>query len=209
MTSRRTALAAAIFVVTFVAGLFLVNNPDTDASPATFADFYAKSGNRLHLILAAVLLSASALAWIVTVNGLRERLGDCVASRVATTAAAATAALIGVAGTMLAIIPAAMVFGSAPAPGVDLARFLPQAGYAALTLFAMPTAALTVTAIGIGALRTGALPRWLAYLGFAASVVLLASLEFFPMLLFVVWVIATAVVLARRPLRIPLPATAV
>jgi hypothetical protein len=208
MTSRRTALAAAVFVVTFVAGLVLVNNPDTDSSAATFAQFYGQSGNRMHLILSAVLLSASALAWIVTVIGLRERLGDGAAARVATTAAAATAALIGVAGTMLAVIPAAMTFGSAPEPGIDIARFLPQAGYAALTLFAMPAAALTVTAVCIGALRTSALPRWLAYLGFAASLLLLASLEFFPMALFVVWVVATAVVLARRPLRIPLPAAA-
>jgi hypothetical protein len=208
MTSRRTALAAAIFVVTFVAGLFLVNNPDTNSSAGTFARFYAQSGNRVHLVLAAVLLSASAIAWIVTVNGLRERLGDGAATRIATTAAAATAALIGVAGTMLAAIPAAMAFGSAPAPGTDMARFLPQAGYAALTLFAMPTAALTVTAVCIAALRTGALPRWLAYFGFVASLALLGSLEFIPMLLFVIWVVATAVVLARRPLRIPQAVTA-
>lgn len=208
MTSRRTALAAAIFVVTFVAGLFLVNNPDTNSSAETFARFYAQSGNRVHLVLAAALLSASAVAWIVTANGLRERLGDGAATRIATTAAAATAALIGVAGTMLAAIPAAMAFGSAPAPGTDMARFLPQAGYAALTLFAMPTAALTVTAVCIAALRTGALPRWLAYFGFVASLALLGSLEFIPMLLFVIWVVATAVVLARRPLRIPQAVTA-
>jgi hypothetical protein len=208
MTSRRTSLAAAIFAVTFVAGLLLVNNPDSESSPATFARFYAKSGNRVHLVLSAVLLSASALAWVVTVTGLRERVGDGAAGRVASTAAAATAALIGVGGTLLAAIPAAMTFGSAPAPGVDLERFLPQAGYAALTLFAMPAAALSVTAICVAALRTAALPRWLAYLGFAASVLLLASLEFFPIVPFVVWVVATAVVLARRPLRIPLPATA-
>jgi hypothetical protein len=207
MTSRRTALAAAAFVVTFVTGLMLVNNPDTDATAATFTHYYSQSGNRLHLILSAALLSASALAWLVTVAGLRERLGGGPASRLATTAAAAAAALIGVAGTMLAVIPAAMTFGSAPPPSTDVARFLPQAGYAALTLFAMPAAALSVTAVSMAALRTAALPRWLAYLGFAASLLLLASLEFFPMLVFVVWVAATAVVLARRPLRIPLPPT--
>src|SRR5689334_18531415 len=129
MTSPRTSLAAAIFVVTFVAGLLLVNNPDSDSSPATFAQWYAKSGNRVLLVLSAVLLSASALAWIVTVAGLRERVGDGAAARVATAASGASAALIGVGATLLAAIPAAMTFGSAPAPSVDLERFLPQAGY--------------------------------------------------------------------------------
>lgn len=205
MTSRHTALAATVFVVTFVAGLFLVDNPDTNSSPATFVHYYSQSGNRVHLILSGVLLSAAALAWILTVTGLRERVGDGVAARIAATAAAATAALLGVAGTMIAVIPAAMAFGSAPAPGGDLARFLPQAGYVALTMFAMPAAALTVTSLCLGALRSGTLPRWLAYLGFAASVLLLGSLEFFPMALFVVWMLAVAGVLARRPLRIPVP----
>jgi hypothetical protein len=208
MTSRRTALAAAIFVVAFVAGLLLVDNPDTNSGAATFAHWYSQRGNRIHLILSAVLLSFAALAWIVTVNGLRERIGDGVAARIATTAAAATATSIGVAGTLIAAVPAAMAFGSAPRPGVDLVRFLPQAGYVALTIMAMPAAALTVTSICIGGVRSGTLPRWLAVLGYAASLALLASLEFIPMVVFVVWVIATAVVLARRPLRIPLPAAA-
>lgn len=207
MTSRRTALSAAVFVVAFVVGLFLVSNPDSDASAATFAHWYSQSGNRLHLIASAALLSLAGLAWIVTVNGLRERVGDGVAARIATTGAAVTASLIGVAATLIAAVPAGMAIGSAPLPGDDLVRFLPQAGYVALTFIAMPAAALTVTSICIAGLRSGTLPRWLAYLGYAASVVLLASLEFFPMLLFVVWVIAAAIVLARRPLRIPLPAT--
>jgi hypothetical protein len=185
-----------------------VNNPDTDSSAATFTRYYENSGNRVHLIVAAVLLSLAALAWIVTVNGLRERIGDGIAARIATTAAAATGALIGVCGTLLAVIPAAMAFSSAPAPGADVARYVPIAGYLGLTFFAMPMAGLTVTCVCVGALRTAALPRWLAYLGVVASVALVASFEFFPMALFVVWVIATAVVLARRPLRIPLPAAA-
>jgi hypothetical protein len=40
------------------------------------------------------------------------------------------------------------------------------------------------------------------------AIVLLGSLEFFPMPALVLWVAATCIVLARRPLRIPLPAAA-
>lgn len=205
MTSRRTALAGFVFVVAFVAGLLLVDNPDTNSKPDVFIRFYGNSGNRVHLIVAAALLSVAALAWIVTVSGLRERVGDCAATRIAATGASTTAALIGVAGTLVGVIPAAMAFGSAPGPDASLARFLPQAGYLGLTMFAMPAAALTVTSLCIAAISTDTLPRWVAYLGFAASVLLLGSLEFFPMALFVLWVLAVTAVLARRPLRIPVP----
>jgi uncharacterized protein DUF4386 len=208
MTSRRTALACAIFTVTFVAGLLLVNNPDTDSSAETFVRYYSGTGNRAHLIAAAALMCIAALAWIVAVAGLRERVGDGAAGRVATTASAVAAALLGVCGTLIAVIPLAMSESGAPAPGADVARFVPLAGYIVLAMFAMPAIGLTVAAICVAALRTATLPRWLAWLGIAGSVLLLVSLFFFPMVVFVVWMVATAVVLARRPLRIPLPATA-
>jgi hypothetical protein len=208
MTSRRTALSAAVFVIAFVVGLLLVNNPDTNSPASTFTRYYENSGNRVHLVVAAALLSLAALAWMVVVTGLRERIGDGVPARLAAMSAAATAALLGVCGTLVAVIPAAMTFASAPAPGADVARYVPIAGYLGLTFFAMPAAALTVTCISLAALRTATLPPWLAYAGFAVSLLLLASVEFFPMLGLVLWVAATAVVLARRPLRIPLPAAA-
>jgi hypothetical protein len=209
MTSRQTSAAGAVFVAAFVAGLMLVNNPDGDSSPATFAAWYASRGHRVHLILAAILLSLAGLAWIVFVSGLRDRLPENAAvGRIAGACAAATSAMLGVAGTMVAAIPAAMSIGGTPAPGVDLERLLPHAAYAALTLFAMPAVALTLVVVSVAALRTGALPAALAWGGIATAVVLLASLEFFPMIALVLWVAAASVVLARRPLRIPQAITA-
>jgi uncharacterized protein DUF4386 len=208
MTSRRTALACVVFTVTFVAGLLLVNNPDTDSSARTFARYYSATGNRVHLIAAASLLCVAALTWIVVIAGLRDRVGDGAAARVATAGSSAAAALLGVCGTLLAAIPLAMSESGAPAPGADVARFVPLAAYIALAMFAMPAIGLTVAAICVAALRTATLPRWLAWLGIAGSVLLLVSVFFFPMVVFIVWMVSTAVVLARRPLRIPLPATA-
>ena len=48
-------------------------------------------------------------------------------------------------------------------------------------------------------------PRIRLIFGALLLVLLLASLEFFPMAPFVIWVAATALVLARRPFRIPQP----
>jgi hypothetical protein len=205
MTSRQTSLAGFGFVVSFIAGLALVNNPDTDSSPARFHAYYLDSGNRTQLIAAAGLLSVSALAWVLFAGGLRERLASEGAGRVVTAASAAGAALIGVTATLLAVIPVAMTTSSAPVPGADIARFVPIAGYVALTFFAMPMAALAVAAVSADVLRARLLPRWLGWSGLVAAVLLLASFAFFPMFALILWVLAASVTLGRRPLHIPLP----
>jgi hypothetical protein len=205
MTSRQTSLAGFGFVASFVAGLALVNNPDTDSAPARLAAYYSNSGNRAHLIAAAALLSLSALLWLLFVSGLRERLESQAAGRLATAAAAAGAALLGVCATLLAAIPVAISVSSAPVPGADIARFVPLAGYVALTFFAMPMMALTLAAASLDVVRAKLLPRWLGFTGLVAAVLMLASFAFFPMFALVLWVAAASVALGRRPLRIPLP----
>lgn len=208
MTSRHTALAGGIFVPAFVVGLLLVDNPDGNSSAATFAAWYGNHAHRVHLILSGALLCVAALAWVVFVTGLRERLSAGPADRVAGSAATITAALLGVCGALMAAIPAGMTFGSAPAPGADAARFLPMAAYLALGMFAMPAAGLAIATICWNARRAGTLPPALAWAGIVAAVLLLGSVEFFPMLALVLWVLAAIVVLVRRPLQIPLPAAA-
>jgi hypothetical protein len=207
MTSRQTSAAGLGFVATFVAGLGLVNNPDTDSAPARFTSYYAQSGNRAHLIAAAGLFSLSALAWVLFASGLRERLSSPSAGRVAAMAAGAAASLIGVCATLMAAIPVAITVSHAPLPGVDMARFLPLAGYVTLTFFAMPLVALTLAAVSVDTLRAGLLPRWLGVSGLVAAVLLLGSVVFFPMLALIAWVLAASITLGRRPLRIPLPVT--
>jgi hypothetical protein len=207
MTSRQTSIAGVGFIACFIAGLALVNNPDTDSSPARFVAYYGDSGNRAHLIAAAGLLSLSALAWVLFASGLRERLESHGAARVAGMAATATAALLGVCATLLAVIPVAITVSNAPVPGPDIARFVPLAGYVALTFFAMPMAALTLAAVSLDALRSQLLPSWLGVSGLVAAVLLLGSVAFFPMFALILWVLAASIALGRRPLRIPLPVT--
>lgn len=53
-------------------------------------------------------------------------------------------------------------------------------------------------------MREDLLPRPLAWAAIVVAVLLLASVGYFPMFGLVLWVIAATVVLARRPLRIPI-----
>jgi len=207
MTSRQTALAGAIFVPAFLLGLFLADEPDPSNSPSVLAAWYRVPAHRVHLIAGAAMLCVAALAWVVFISGLRERVASETAGRIAAAASIMTASLLAVAGTLYAAVPAAMVFGGAPAPGPDAARFLSMGSYLAVGLFAMPAVSLTLVALAVSARRSGALPAGLTWAGVVAAVFLLGSVEFFPMLALVLWVIATCIVLARRPLHIPLPTT--
>ena len=100
----------------------------------------------------------------------------------------------------LAAIPAAQVFGSTPhLQTADLGRFLPAIGYVAILLFGAFGAIAMIDSTAIVIMRTGALPKWLAWLGFVAAVVLLFGVLFLPMIALPIWLIAASVVLFRLP----------
>jgi hypothetical protein len=90
-------------------------------------------------------------------------------------------------------------FGGEPLSNADLGRFLPQVGDVAILLFAMFRAIALIDAASIVILRTGILPRWLAWLGFVCAIVLLFGVVFIPMIAFPIWLLAVSIVLFRLP----------
>jgi hypothetical protein len=204
VTSRQTALAGLVFVIAFVTGMLLISPPDATASDAAFRAFYGDAGQRGKLIAGAVLVVVAALAWLVFATGLRERVGDGAAGRILGSAAAASTALLLAAAAVIAVLPLDAAFGDRQVLP-DLERVLPATGYALLVLGAMPAAALSVATVAYAGLRRATLPRALAWTGIVVAVLLLGSAAWFPMFTLVLWVIAAAITLARRPLRIPLP----
>ena len=68
-----------------------------------------------------------------------------------------------------------------------------------ILLFGMFGAIALIDAASIVILRTGVLPRWLAWLGFVCAVVLLFGVVFLPMIALPIWLIATSIVLFRLP----------
>ena len=68
------------------------------------------------------------------------------------------------------------------------------AGYALFVLALVAAAAMTLAA-SILALYSGALPRWLAYLGFAATAAGLLSFFVWPSLLVLAWIALASVYL--------------
>ena len=64
------------------------------------------------------------------------------------------------------------------------------------------TGALVALGTSIVAYRTGLLPRWLALTGFLAAPLLLFAVLFFPLFLWLAWVLAVSLVLLVRTARV-------
>lgn len=199
-----TPLAGIAAAVTFFVGVIVTtNSPDTDDSNAKVLAWYADHGHRVGVIVGAFILAFFGLFLLWFTAGVRERLraaegpggrlGD-----VALGGGILCVASVWVGAAALAAIPAGVSLGGSPQlTDADLARFLPSAGFGAILLFGMFGAIALIDAVSIVIWRTGALPRWLAWLGFVCGVLLLFGVVFVPMIALPIWLIAISVVLLR------------
>src|SRR5919198_1319926 len=79
-TSTRTGvlpggIAAIVFAVLFVVGFLLTTDtPDGDESNLKWVRHYADSGNRRMIIIGVIVLALAAIAFLIFLSVLRERL---------------------------------------------------------------------------------------------------------------------------------------
>ena len=215
-TSRRdfwTPVAGIAAALTFIVGLAsAANSPDSDASNAKVLAWYAKHSHRVGVIVGAFVLMFFGLFLLWFASGLRERLRaaegtDGRLANVAFGGAILCVALVWAGAFALAAVPAGISFGGEPAvSNADVARFLPQMGFGSILVGGMFGAIALIEATSIVTLRTGVLPRWLAYLGFVCGVALLFGALFLPIIALPIWLIAAGVVLLRGRPTGPAPA---
>jgi len=205
-TDYWTPLAGLLAAVTFVVGtLFVVESPDSNDSDAKVLAWYADHGHRLQNIIGAYLLAFCGLFLVWFGSGLRQRLRAAEGpggrlSGVALAGATLCAGMLWIGAAACATISGSKSLGGVAGPtNADVARFLPQIGYPAILLFAMFGAIAMIDAASVVALRTGVLPRWLAWLGFVCTIVLLFAAVFLPAIAFPIWLLATSIVMFRLP----------
>ena len=199
-----TPVAAIAAALTFIVGVAMVaNSPDSDSSNAKVLAWYAKHSHRVGIIVGVFVLMFFGLFLLWFASGLRERLRAAEGpngrlANVALGGAVLCVALVWAGGFALAAVPAGISFGGEPAvSNADVARFLPQMGFGAILVGGMFGAIAMIDAASIVAIRTGVLPRWLAYLGFVCTVALLFGVLFLPMIALPIWLIAAGVTLLR------------
>jgi hypothetical protein len=201
-----TPIAGVLAAVTFVVGLLFVSDtPDDTDTDAQVLAWYGDHGHRVGIVVGAFLLAFCGLFFLWFAGGLRQRLRAAEGpggrlTEIAFGGAVAFVAMLWAGAAAIAAVPAGQELGNSPALKVaDIARYLPSVGFGAILLFGAFGAIALIDAASVVIMRTGILPKWLAWLGFVAAVVLLFAVVFLPMVALPIWVLATSIVLFRLP----------
>ncbi len=201
-SGRWSAACGVLSAVALFVAVASVNIP-REASEAEMLAWWRDGDNRTADVVSTFALLASGLLFLGFLLTLVRRVGDYCsdAARLMQQAGTAFVVMLFVAGGVGGAIVRGLVVDNEPMPGVDLLRFFAQVRYTTMGAFAMPAVAVVIGAACYAALRYGALPRWLGWLGVVCVVVIAAASAAFvgqfaiPAVL--VWTIAASVVLAR------------
>ena len=211
--ARWAPLGGIVFVVLWVVTFIVIGNDvDTQDSDAKILSYYADSGHQhKHVASLFLFLAASAFfLWFLVV--LRGRLAQAEGGAGVWTAAAFGAGLVSTAlwtvgGAFFALPGIAFTDTSKFHLDPNSYRLVEDVGY--VIWFSGTTIALIViVATSVLGLRAGAVPKWLAWLGFVAAATLLVSIFFLPFFVLLGWVLVVSIVFLVRPERREVPQAA-
>jgi hypothetical protein len=199
------SLCGLLFVVLFVVGNALIfDGPNGNESPAKYASFFGDSGNRTQIHIGWILAGLGVFFFLWFVAAMRETIRD-LEIRDDAGSGGMLAFLVAMGGTAYA----AVTLGALGlADGVrtmsdDTYRHqvysgvLHANGDGTYIMHATGTAALAamILAFSLAVLSSRTLPRWLGWFGIVAGLAALASVIFFTMIIWLVWIAATSVLL--------------
>ncbi len=199
-------VSGIVFVVLFLLLFFLpVNEPPQNPTAEELTAFHEEEGEARPIrefFLAG--LAAASLMWFAgslrthlrRVEGAPGRL-----SAVAFGSGTATAVLLFVAGSLFLAPASAVVFaeeGDRVLLDPSVSQVAESAGFIAFT-YSLFSAAVMITASSLLAVRSGALPAWFGWVGFAVALALVFNVVyFFGFLVFLVWVLIASIFLMMR-----------
>jgi Domain of unknown function (DUF4386) len=199
---RFAPMAAVAFLVTVVAGavLSISGSPNNDAVGAKIALYYNQHDTRAGL--AAWFFIVAALPFIALLAALRHRLAEAEGPGGLGAALAWGGGLVGYAVLVVSNAAAMAAVFRASEKGVlsaVQAQTLWDFNSAAYTLAAIPLSLVTFGAAAVS-LRTGVLPRWMAWVGIVIGITLLIPFVAWGTFgLFVLWLVAVGFMLGREP----------
>jgi len=201
---RWSPLAGVAFAVLLLIALGVSGSGPGD-TPEEVAEWYADEGNRGAAFFVFFLLAGAALALLWFLGALRGVLVRAEGDPARWTALAFGA---GVASASLLLASASLYVTPAATAGQDEFPFDPStanaienAGFALLICSTM-SGALVALGTSIVAHRTGLLPRWLSLAGFVVAAALLFAVFYFPLFVWIAWVLAVSLVLLVRTARV-------
>jgi len=190
-TPRAAGIAGVLFAVLLTTALVLVRLA-APADPADVAPFVSEPAKRRLVVLALNLVPFAGIAFLWFIGVVRDRIGQREDRFFATVFLGS--GLLFVAMLFVAsAVTAGFLADAALRPGApqQVSGFGRRIGAVVLHTYAMRMAAVfTISTATIG-LRTGFIPRWLGFLGYAVALVLLLAIGATPWveLLFPLWVL--------------------
>jgi len=203
---RLAPLTGVLYAALFIVAMGMQGSaPSQDAPGAEVITFYQSHHNALYV--SCFVLVAAAIAFVFFAGALREALrrddgkGDWLP-----TVAFGGGVAYAIALSLFAVGQAALLKG-ADLGNVEMARTLNVINSANFYP-AMVAVSVVLLAGGIAALRTNALPRWLAWVAtVVGAVAVLGPLGFAGFFLLPLWSLVAGVILSRRAANTPAAAT--
>jgi hypothetical protein len=207
MGGRIGALAGLAFAALFFFGTASLDIPH-GLSDDKIVTWWSDSGNRHTAVISMYCFALAGLCFLAFLVPLRSRLRAAEGGDGALTSLVMASGAVFVAMLMLAAVSRGLIgfATSSPAsdeslPGPDTLRYLPHIGTTALGVCGLPAAALAIATTSWLAVRTAVFPRWHAWVGAAAALLIivasaaLSGVLAIPALL--VWALATSFVMWR------------
>jgi hypothetical protein len=204
---RVGAIAGLTFALFFFLGIAMLDIPRSATNQELVA-WWSDSGNQLSAVVSMYLFVLAGLCFLVFLVRLRSHLRSAEGERGELSALVAASGVVFV--SMLFVAAASRgVIGFAvksPAnneslPGADTLRYLPQLGYAATGTGGLLAAALTIATTSWLIARTAVFGRWLAWVGAAATLLVIAATATLSGVLAIpallIWALATSVAMWR------------
>ncbi|MDQ1456056.1 MAG: hypothetical protein QOH28_1676 [Actinomycetota bacterium] len=206
---KAAGLSGIGFALAYLIGTASLNAP-LSGTDQKIVEFWSDGGNQTAAVISMYCFAIAGLLFLVFMSNLRVRLAtldtrSTKLSEIVFGSGLVFVVMLFVSGVARGVIG----FGtkshwSQPVPNADLLRYLPQISYAAGGL-ALLAAAVAIATTSVMILRGGAFGRWLAWLGFVVSLVLvvanglLAGVAVIPAMLF--WALAASFAMWRSSAR--------
>jgi hypothetical protein len=204
LLDRWAPLAGLVAVACSLVGvMFALNQPQDNDSNAKIVAYFANHSHRAHGVIGFFVFLAGLLFLLVFLAALRERLlvAEGQSGRLSALAFGAGVASLPLwAVSMLLANAASFAANESSAFRLDpnTFRLLADTAYFAWVA-AVVVSSVVVWATSAIALRTAVFPRWYGQIGILAGAVQLFGFFFFPFFVWWLWIVATSLLLVRRP----------
>ena len=204
-TPRAAAVAGILFSLLLIASLVLIRLA-VPQDPQDAGDWLADGWKMVSLALNLLPFAGIAFLWFIGV--VRDRLGEYEDRLFATVFLGSGLLFLAMLFASAAVAGGTMqMYGATPSMLIEsgLYAFGRTVTYEIMNVYTMKMAGLFMISTCTLSLRTGIIPRWMAYLGLALALFLLFSLGFFDWapLVFPLWVLLISVHILLANLRRP------